>query len=163
MGITLKSEIWNISESISLRQSVKDDFETEQTVEDYHRRGFIFYPSAFLEITLITKNEHILEQTKTKLLDIFKLFKVGSVAFFRSTVSMGVPTLVDGNGYTTSHHTSALETAVITKNDEELFQTFYPILENKVLEHFGTGNHDMSFSEIAFSRYDEGTNETIIL
>lgn len=155
IGITLRSKILKISDSISLRQTTKEDLEKEETKSEFDRHGFYPKPTAFLEIRMKTNNQNNLETKKRHFLNSIKLFKVGSIKFLKSRTFSEVMTFTGFGTLTSLDGTDALEIAVIKEGDEENLKEFISRLENKISENFGISNHNMSFGEIAFSRYVE--------
>ena len=161
-GLVLRSPKLPITNTISLRQTRREDLETETDsfghYTDLLRNHLI--PSAYLEIEDYSITEDIsdadLQRREWLSIAIFRLFKVASVISIQSK-SFSDRLVEGGNSSSYSTDSSSIpHVKIIKESEERLLQHFWESIESYIPESFTEpGFSDLRYSDIAYRRYTD--------
>lgn len=155
-GIFLQSKSIKLGEGYILRQTQVSDLEIEYAHHSFESRHIFPPPSAVLRIEMLGKNPYDVQRKEARAIALFRLFKVGSIIYYKSRMfSHSITYLGGGTGYS-GGRASSLNKYLIKEDEVGRLQNFWTVLYEKIPDTFtGFNNSDFSFRDIAYKRYED--------
>jgi len=154
VGIVLKSKQITISKTISIRQTLREDFEIE--ISETNPRWQSPNPSVILTIEDYAENPFDIQIQKELPMTILQLFKVASVKSLDSKLfSESLTPLFLGTTYSNNRE-SPLHIGIIKESEVEHLIHFWREIKEKIPKSFFDFTMvDSNFKDIAYHRYKD--------
>ena len=125
VGIILQPDEIEISHGIILRKPKKEDFELDIPVYSFSPQTHFSDPTAFLEISILTKSPQEVSEELTKTITILRLFKPGSVKWLTHRIYSDSISRFFGGTTGSGDTFPALENYCINTEDVNNLKKFY--------------------------------------
>ena len=157
-GVVLRPRSVSLEAGITIRQPVKEDIEKTFRAFSPLHRPFETFPSAILEVELrANRGRNALLQAKVEhCVALLRLFKVGGAKW--TSYDMSSDSLLDVFGGTLGSGTTsaALETYVITREEEVNLKRFWETLSVLLPKNVYDFDKQINHITLAYDRYSDG-------
>ena len=155
-GIIVHPQEFEIQTGISLRKPRKEDFEIEIPIYHHSNPNIYHRPTAFLTVSIRTKEQREIQEEIEKAITILRLFKPGSIKWDSYTLRYDSFSKFFGGTYSSADILSPQDNIILQEGMIDSLRIFWrhisPILPSMFYK-FGTGPSD--YRLIAYQRYSD--------